>query len=326
LSYIAEAVQRGDLDELTRFADRLCDAGDFDVVLDLRDRCRKALERGRQLWPVASYCEYRLALDGPGELAAAVLVEGTGHLALGPLPEVAAQRHTWAELAPHAVPGPAAAMAAHERVVRGEDLREAGVAHAEVLAVPLCLQPWEPAYDVPRYRSDRVELTGPIAPRGRALDLPAEPASALPDDDAVLALREVTRTWTVGSEARVHVVGVEGDIRVALRALGTRSARVARLDGSEALGFVAWAAASGGVHGRRRGAAAGRDVAWATAAALAGFEPAEPVGADELGEAVSELAWWWWGTGDEPAGWVLRVAVEDPAEGLAWAVDAVDPS
>ena len=48
---------------------------------------------------------------------------GAGRFALGPLSEVAASTHTWAELAPHAPPGPLAAVTAHERVVRGEDLR-----------------------------------------------------------------------------------------------------------------------------------------------------------------------------------------------------------
>src|SRR5207253_4563968 len=116
----------GDLDELVRHVDRLCDAEDWDGLVDLRDRCRRALERGKQLWPAASLAEYRLALDAPGPWAAAVLVPGAGRFALGPLSEVTASTHTWAELAPHVPPGPLAAVPANERVVRGGGLRADG--------------------------------------------------------------------------------------------------------------------------------------------------------------------------------------------------------
>ncbi|MBA2528947.1 MAG: hypothetical protein H0V19_03115, partial [Euzebyales bacterium] len=34
--------------------------------------------------------------------------------------------------------------------------------------------------------------------------------------------------------------------------------------------------------------------------------------------------WYRWTTPDLEAGWVLRLAVADPVDGLAWAVDAVD--
>ncbi|MBA3622756.1 MAG: hypothetical protein H0W51_10655, partial [Euzebyales bacterium] len=46
--------------------------------------------------------------------------------------------------------------------------------------------------------------------------------------------------------------------------------------------------------------------------------------AAELGRAVAELRWYRWTTPDLEAGWVLRLAVADPVDGLAWAVDAVD--
>src|SRR5262249_38730535 len=75
-----------------------------------------------QLWPVAAHAEYRLALESPGRWAATMLVEGAGRFAPGPLPEVAASTHEWADLAPHAPYGPPSVLAAHERVVRGEDL------------------------------------------------------------------------------------------------------------------------------------------------------------------------------------------------------------
>jgi len=88
-----QLVDLGDLDELVRQVDRLADAGDWSGLVDLRDRCRRALERGRQLWPAASLADYRLSLDAPGRWAASVLVPDAGRFALGPLSEVAASTH-----------------------------------------------------------------------------------------------------------------------------------------------------------------------------------------------------------------------------------------
>ena len=67
---LAELVEIGDLDELLRATDRLCDAREWAQLVDLRDRCRRAVERGKQLWPAANHVEYRLALEAPGEYAA----------------------------------------------------------------------------------------------------------------------------------------------------------------------------------------------------------------------------------------------------------------
>ena len=90
----------------------------------------------------------------------------------------------------------------------------------------------------------------------------------------------------------------------------------------EALAVVQWAGASGGAYGRRRGGARGRFAAWSAAAALAGLDwPVEP---EALGEAVGELSWYRWTTSEPETGWTLRLAVEDPVDGLAWAVDASD--
>jgi hypothetical protein len=137
VSSIERTVEQGDLDELVRLVDRLCDARDWDGLVELRDRCRWALERGKQLWPAASLAEYRLALEAPGEWAAATIVEGGGRFALGPLPEVAASTHLWSDLAPHLAVGPLAAITAHERVMRGEDLTADASIDRAVLEIPL---------------------------------------------------------------------------------------------------------------------------------------------------------------------------------------------
>lgn len=246
------AIDANDLDELLRITDDLVDARDWDGVEVVRDFARRAFERGRQLWPAAENAEYRLALEGPPERAAAVLVEGAGRFALGPLSEVAASTHTWAQLAPYVLPGPVAALTAHERVLRGESVDAASVPAADVLDVPLRLQRWEPEYLLATYRRDRVQVPGPQPVRGR----PLVPASAAPqriEDRAVEdALRAVVHGWTAASEGHARVTCVRGDAAAAIAALGARDVRGAWIDGAEALRVLAWAGAIGGAHGRRR--------------------------------------------------------------------------
>jgi hypothetical protein len=325
VSRIVDAVEGGDLDELLRIIDAFSETRDWDGLVEVRDRSRRALERGRQLWPAASHAEYRLALDAPARYAASVLIEGTGRFALGPLPEVAASTHTWLELAPHVTPGPVAALAAHERVVRGEAIDASTVVHAEVLAVPLHLARFEPEYAVATYRDASAEFPAPDASRGRPLTLPASARTVDPGDVEPL-LRDVVRGWTTGSEGKARVVAVEGDVAHAIAALGAHEARGAWLDPREGLALLAWAGASGGRHGRRRGAAAGRDAAWAAAAALAGFAADDPPDEDAFGHALGELQWLAWNAPDVTTGWVLRLAVADPIDVIAWAIDAYDPA
>jgi hypothetical protein len=49
-----------------------------------------------------------------------------------------------------------------------------------------------------------------------------------------------------------------------------------------------------------------------------------PPPAEEIGDVVAALRWFAWDAGEPEVGWVLRLAVEDEDEGLAWAVAAVD--
>ncbi len=138
------------------------------------------------------------------------------------------------------------------------------------------------------------------------------------------ALVEVATHWVAESNGIVEAVGVSGEVEDALGALGLTSVRIAEVAPAEGLAHVAWAAASGGAHGRRRGAATGRFVAWWTAAALVDLLHDWPVTADELEVAINEMRWYVWDEGFEPTGWSLRIAVEDPDSGLAWAVGAAD--
>lgn len=320
---LAELVEWGDLDALTGLVERLCATADWDGLVELRDRCRAAVQRGKQLWPVAAHAEYRLALQAPGPWAADVLRAGTGRFALGPLTEVAASTHTWGELAPHAPPGPMASLAAHERVVRGEDLRGDARVDAQVLELSLALEPWEPAYPLATYGPDEARFPSPPTPALTAVTLPATVERA-DDPEARRALLELAAAWTTESNGRAEAVAVGGDAPAALAALGAPAARIGALTPAEALAHLAWTGASGGAHGRRRGMASGRFASWWALAALAGLLDAWPVHPDQLGRAAHDLRWFAWDAGEPVMGWALHVAVEDPVRGRAWALAASD--
>ncbi len=327
------ALGSGDLDELLRWVDRLCEARDWDGLVTLGERSRTAFATsGRQLWPIVSQVEYRLALEAPGAWAASVLVEGAGRFALGPLPEVAASTHSWAELAPHLSAGPASGLAAHERVVRGEDVSDAGGVGLEVLELPGALCPWEPAYPLATYRADGADFLTPAPPRLTALDLPLRTAAldAVVDDvEACTALRALVERWVVESDGVVEVGAVHGRAEVAIAAVAAVGGaggpvRAAEVAPSQALAAMAWAGASGGAHGRRRGAAVGRFGAWWALAAVAGLLDDWPVPPEQLGDAAAELRWLIWEPAVFSGGWSLHLAVEDPEDNLAWVIAATD--
>jgi hypothetical protein len=316
-------VELGDLDELVRQIDRLCDAGEWDGLLDLRSRSRAALARGKQLWPVASLAEYRLALDAPGEFAGPVIEPGAGHMALGPLAEVAAATHTWAELAPAIPPGPLVTITAHERVVRGEDLTGDDRVDARVLDLPPALCDWEPSYPLAEYEAATARFPPPSLPERRAVRLTGRGARV---DDAIAteALLDLARVWVSESNGRAESIAVEGSALEAIAALGPPRARVAELSPADALAWMAWVGASGGAHGRRRGMAAGRFGAWWALAALGGVTDEWPVAPADLTALSGELRWFSWDAWEPDTGWRFHLAVEDPVEGLAWVVAATD--
>lgn len=332
----AELVEAGDLDELVRHVGRLARVGAWDELDDLRHRCRAAHERGRQLWPAASLAEYRMALDGPPGIVARVLDDDrAGAWALGPLPEVAASTHAFVDLAPHLTGGPARTAVARERAARGEDVGsvlrglrgEGDDALVEATdGVPLNLQPWEPTYPAATYHPDRVEAPAPAVDAvwvpwdRRNRDL-----TRLPGDPGANALRELVAgwsSWTPAGACRVTTTAVSGDALAAIAAVAAAPTRIARVEPTDAMALMAWASASGGPFGRRRGLAAGRFDAWWALAALTGLDDDWPVDPTELGEAAGELEWWLFDDDGPSLGWRLQLAVGDPADGLAWAIDA----
>jgi hypothetical protein len=306
-----------ELDELLRDIDRLVAARDWEGLVALRDRARGAHERGKQHWPAAAHAEYRLALEAPGEFAGSVIVEDAGRFALGPLSEVAASTHTWSELAGHIPPGPLFSITAHERIVRADSLAF-GQGDPRVLPMPLALEEWEPVYPTATYHPDKAEFPAPDLPTRAEVELPAQPAVSSPDVDEARALRGLASTWLTESNGRAQSVGVHGDAMTALAALGVARVRVAPISAPTALAVMAWTGASGGAVGRRRGMAWGRFLAWECAAILAGVE------IEELGDVIDDLRWYTWDSYEPEIGWSLRLAVEDPDNDTAWAVEATD--
>jgi hypothetical protein len=335
----SELVERGDLDELTRHVNRLVAGAEWDELAELRVRCRLAVERGKQLWAVAAHIEYRLALGAPARWAAMMLETGPGRFALGPLPEVAASTHTWEELSPHIHPTPQAAMAAHERVMRGDDLTNDPDAMKlpDVLDLPWSLQPWEPSYALAEYEPDRMEAPAPKLPAlglfgAAALESErtsrgASPLSRGEADAVASSLVDLVSTWTEESNGRAEAIGARGDALQAIRALGARPREIVELEPAMALAAMGWASASGGAYGRRRGAAPGRFAAWLVLVALGDLSAKWPLAPDELGEVLHQVRWYAWGAGEPSTGWALRLAVEataGPNKDRAWAVSATD--
>lgn len=317
-----DLIEAADLNGLVRAVDGLCSSRSWDDLIELADACEDALDRGKQLWPIANHIDYRLALEAPGDYAAEVLTDDPARFSHGPLTEVAASSHSWDELADH-IDGPQlASYVAQERVLRGEVLTGDERAHPEVLDLPLELMEWEPTYALATYKTSLVEVAEPWEPR--AVMTEASPAPAEQLDEVALAdsLLELVQPWTAESNGAARAVVVEGDALGAASHLVLERLLIGPLEGPEAVQRIAWAAASGGAHGRRRGAAFGRFLAWYTIAQLAELRwPASPA---ELGDAVDSLRWYRFDEGDPEEGWILRIAVEDPEHGWSAALAATD--
>ena len=324
MSEIDDLVHRADLDGLVRLVGTFCANSDWTALLELRNRSRAAVSTGRQLWPVATLAEYRLALWAPAEWAALVLDEESGRFTIGPLTEVVAQHHQFAELRPLLAEGPRLGFIAHEAALRGQVI---GDAVANPLDVPFDLQAWEPSYALADYSDEGVDAPPPPWP-GRAQFVTTVAGGGrgerVDDPDVELAVRQLIEPWITSSNGHAEIVAVEGSAAAAVAALGVDTGRLAPITASLAVAWLAWAGATGGAHGRRRGAAIGRFGAWWVAAALADLTDRWPVDPLELGDAVSSLDWYWWESGEPRLGWELQVAIADPAEGYAWAISAHD--
>ncbi len=337
------------IQQLIADIDSLCTDERWDAVVELRDTCRLAVARGHQWWPAAAWAEYRLALDGPGRLAASVLDSNLSRYTLGPFAEVAASTHSWDELVPYLEPSPASALFAHECVALGDDLRtdDLYVTLPQIFDAPAALEPWEPEYGPVVYHLDRVEHLAPIllvgdehASVASASDEKSrlDPASRTVEDLATCdALAAVLAPWAQTLRWTVLTAAVDGDARVA-HALwmshqtpslqtsslqeGASDGDLTLLDSALALRYVAWLGASGGPNGRRRGLAASRSALWWVLLQVTGIADdldGEPITAadrqllDAFAASVESLRWFTW---TSPTQLVLDSVVQaglDPA-------------
>ena len=313
-------IESSDLDGLVRFVDGLVTNRDWSGIESMRDRCREAVERGKQVWGPAEYAEYRLALDGPPDRAVAVLGDGKGRYGPGPLWEVAASRHSWDELEPLVTVPTLRALIGHERSISGDVVLPDSI-DGRILEIPPTVEPWEPTYPTAVYRGDGADF--PEGDRSPLIwaDLP-DIFDVVDDEGAGDALLALVRPWWDESSGHADVIQVEGDALGAIRALGPHRARVADVSLREALSAMVWTGASGGAFGSRRGTPVGRTLAWWVLASLLGYDeiPDDPSALEE----ASELRWVLWDPGDAVGGWAFHLAVEDPQYGMAWAVSAND--
>lgn len=315
---VLDAVDLADTDTLIRSIDGFCSSRSWDDLLTLRLHCQSAVERGKQLWAVDEHVRYRLALEGPAELAAAAVAEGPARWTLGPLTEVVAQGHTWLELEPHLPPGPERVFVAHERSIRGEIIDPTSV-DALVLEIPVKLTAFEPQYELAEYKSDRAEFPSPAA--GPLSPLTPVKAPRLEPGTGVEALAGLVKPWIEQSSGRADIAVVDGDVGAAVGALGVPKPRFEEITVARAMAWMGWAAASGAAHGKRRGAAAGRFETWWVLATLTELEfPPDPA---ELEEVLDDFTFHWWSDGDDE-GWRLNLAITDTEIERTWAITAID--
>ena len=316
-----QLIRRADLDELVRHVDATCSARDWDHLVDIRDAARSAVSTGRQLWPIATLANYRLALWAPAELAVRALDDTARTFMPGPVSEIIAVYHRWEDLDEHLADGHDRSLVAHERALRGDTINEY---ETSVLDLPFELQPWEPHYELASYNDDGVDFPAPELPTPNE-HVNTESAEPINDPDTVTAFRRLVEAWTSQSNGFAHIATVEGNLEQVLGALNLNNPRIARITAQEALAQLAWAGASGGAHGKRRGTATGRSDAWWFLATFTGLADDWPCDVDDLGDVIESLDYYAFTHNDAPlTGWNLSLAIVDPDEGLAVAMHAHD--
>ena len=316
-----QLIRRADLDELVRHVDATCSARDWDHLVDIRDQARSAVSTGRQLWPIATLANYRLALWAPAEQAVRALDDTARTFMPGPVSEILAVYHRWDDLEEHLADGHDRSLVAHERALRGDTIDQH---ETSVLELPFETQPWEPHYELASYNDDGVDFPAPELPTARE-SISTSAASPIDDPDTTTAFRRLVEAWTSQSNGSASIAVVEGGLEEALGALGINKARIASVSPQEALSLLAWAGASGGAHGKRRGTATGRSDAWWFVATFTGLAEGWPCDSDELGDVIESLQYYVFETdSSRNSGWNLELVICDPDEGLSVALRAHD--
>ncbi len=323
---IDELVGRADLDGLIRLIDTICSLSDWQQLLNIRNACRVAVHSGRQLWPAATLAEYRLALHSPANWATVVIVAEASRFTLGPLTEVIAQNHMWGELVDRLPYGPQSTFVAYECALRGQVIDEPDSLFP-ALEIPVACGTWEPKYQLAEYNDNEAAFPAPQLPSSsNAETISTADGQRLDEPEISQAAIHLVEGWTAQSNGKCESVVTRGDPACALGALRLSSANLRPLTGASAMAWMAWAGASGGAHGRRRGAATGRLNAWWMLAALdhsLGSWPLSNLGAHEIAE---QWNWWWWDADEAATGWQLQLVAHNETEGLTWAINAMDAS
>ncbi len=317
-----DLINRADLDGLVRLIDDYCETRSWHELLGLRDACKAAVANGRQVWPTSTLAEYRLALLAPAEIAVQVVDEEAGRFTMGPLTEVIAQNHQWSELSEVLEPSPTSTYIAFECSIRGQQVDSELF---PALESPRVLLPVESNYALAEYHDNEAKFPTPAIPEmGSAIAAPASSANVVLDSEALTAIHQLVDAWTTQSNGELRISCVEGSVLDALATLEVHEARLSLLTSGEALAWLAWAGASGGAHGRRRGNALGRDAAWWTIAALTGQTSNWPLSDEESITAVNSLQWFWWDVNEPTTGWNVQLCVHHADRNRSWAFMLTD--
>jgi len=317
-----DLINRADLDGLVRLIDDYCETRSWHDLLGLRDACKAAVANGRQVWPASTLAEYRLALLAPAEIAVQVVDEEAGRFTMGPLTEVIAQNHQWSELSEFLQPSPSSTYIAFECSIRGQQVNSELF---PALESPCMLLPIETKYALAEYHDNEAKFPTPAIPEmGNAIAVPTSSANVVHDSEASTAIHQLVYAWTTQSNGELRISCVEGSVLNALASLEVHDARLSLLTSGEALAWLAWAGASGGAHGRRRGNALGRDAAWWTVAALTGRTSNWPLSDEESITAVNSLQWFWWDANEATTGWNVQLCVHHADRNRSWAFMLTD--
>jgi hypothetical protein len=315
-----DLIRSADLDGLVRHVDDTCASREWDHLVRIRNEARSAVNTGRQLWPIATLANYRLALWAPAEFAVRALDDTARTFMPGPVSEILAVHHRWEQLEPFLEHGHDRSLIAYERSLRGD---EVDITENPLLDIPIAISDWEPRYELANYDDDGVIQTHPSITR-RWHSCAVRAADAL-EDDTNSAFSRMMEHWTSQSEGVAKSVVVEGEIEEAFSVLGLRYPDFAQITSGDALRWLTWAASSGGAHGKRRGVATGRSEAWWLLATFTGLEDRWPCRPTDLGEVLQKLEYFAFRAPSHPdSGWSLQLAIVDPYEGLTVALSATD--
>ena len=324
-SALEELIHRADLDGLVRHVDATCASRDWDHLVEIRNDARAAVNTGRQLWPIATLANYRLALWAPAHFAVRALDDTARTFMPGPVSEILAVHHSWHDLAPLIEPGHDRGVFAYERALRG-DMIDAN--EPNILDIPIALQPWEPAYLYVTYTDDGVEEIFPEPPRWQHTNtVHAIETVSLDDSHTIDAFRHMMSPWTTQSNGSADIAIVEGGPAHALGALGYSdiATEISPVGFSDAWLALTWAASTGGAHGKRRGVATARSDVWWLFAHIAGIADEWPSDPDECGQIAQTCEYYAFRNDKTPTdGWGLHLVIVDPDEGLSVALRAHD--